>query len=112
MALNEVFRDGNKLSLPVPDGTASGAPVKIGSLVGVCETAEGQGGNPEGFASVWLVGVHNLSVTGAVTNVGDPVYITSGNALNVTASGNTLFGYALATKGAAAGVIRVLIARV
>jgi predicted RecA/RadA family phage recombinase len=111
MALNEVFRDGNKLSLPVPNDTLSGAPVKIGSLVGVCETREGQGGNPEGYASVWLVGVHDLSVTGAITNVGDPVYITTGNALNVTNT-NTLFGYALETKGAAAGVIRVLIARV
>jgi predicted RecA/RadA family phage recombinase len=113
MARNEVFRDADHLSLPVPDGTKAGSPVLIGgTLVGVTETDEGTGGNADNFATVWRKGAHKLSVTGAVTAVGDPVYITSGNALNRTASGNTLFGYALELKGAPAGVIRVAIARV
>lgn len=112
MSTNEKFRDGDSLSLPVPTDTVSGAPVKVGSLMGVTETAEGEGGNADGSASVRLKGVFNLSVTGAVSNVGDPVYITSGNALNTTASGNTLYGYALATKGASAGVIPVRISQV
>lgn len=112
MATNTVFEDGDYLSLPVPTDTASGAPVKVGSLVGVTQTAEGEGvGNADGFASVMLKGVHDITVTGAVTNVGDPVYITSGNAVNVTNT-NTLFGYALETKGATAGVIRVKLAKV
>ena len=35
MALNEVFRDADHLSLPVPVGTLSGAPVRVGGLNGV-----------------------------------------------------------------------------
>lgn len=112
MATNETYRDGDKLSLPVADNTVSGAPVKVGSLLGVTQTKEGEGGNPDGTATVWLKGVFNLTVTGAVSNVGDPVYITSAGALNVTATDNTLFGYALATKGATAGVIPVRISQV
>jgi predicted RecA/RadA family phage recombinase len=113
MATNEVFRDADHLSLPVPADTPSGAPVLVGgTLVGVTQTAEGEGGNADGFATVWRKGAHDLSVTGAVTNIGDPVYITGANALNRTASGNTLFGYALEIKGAAAGVIPVALARV
>lgn len=108
---NLVFNEGDKLSLPVPADTASGAPVKVGSIIGVTATAEGEGGNPDGHASVWTRGVYALEVTGAIANVGDPVYITSANALNVTNT-NTLFGYALETKGAAAGTIRVKLAQV
>lgn len=111
MATNEVFRDADHLSLPVTADTPSGSPVVVGSLVGVTQTAEGEGGNAEGFATVWRKGAHDFTVTG-VTTVGAPVYITAAYALNVTASGNTLFGYALEAKGAAAGVIPVAIARV
>jgi predicted RecA/RadA family phage recombinase len=108
MATNVKFAEGNNLSLPVPDGTLSGAPVRVGSLNGVAMTKEGEGGNADNYASVQLEGVFNLTVTGAVSNVGDPVYIAAG-ALNVTNT-NPLFGHALATKGAAAGVIPVRIA--
>lgn len=105
MATNVHYAKGDNLSLPVPAGTASGAPVRVGSLNGVAMTKEGEGGNPSGSASVQLVGVFDVTVTGAVSNVGDPVYIAAG-ALNVTNT-NPLFGHALATKGAAAGVIPV-----
>ena len=105
MATNVKYAEGDNLSLPVPDGTASGAPVRVGSLNGVAMTKEGEGGNPDNYASVQLKGVFMLTVTGAVTNVGDPVYIAAG-ALNVTNT-NPLFGHALATKAAAAGVIPV-----
>lgn len=111
MALNEIYGDGDDLVLPVPNGTASGAPVIVVSLVGVTQTAEGEGGNAEGFATVKLNGVHDLTVTG-VTAVGTPIYITSGLALNVTAASNRLFGHAMEIKGASAGVIRVRVAGV
>jgi predicted RecA/RadA family phage recombinase len=109
---NAVFNEATKLSLPVPNNTVSGAPVKVGSLIGVTATAEGEGGNAEGYASVWRQGAYDLSVTGAIASVGLPVYITSSNTLTATAGSDTLFGYALETKGAAAGVIRVALAQV
>lgn len=117
MSTNERFRDGDKLSLPVPTGTSSGASVKVGSIMGVTQTnrataSEFGGGNPVGNATVWTKGVFDLNVVGAVANVGDPVYIVSAdNTLTTTASGNTLFGYALATQ-AATGVVPVKITQV
>jgi predicted RecA/RadA family phage recombinase len=117
MAVNERFRDADKLSLPVPAGTGSGSPVKVGSVMGVTQTnrataTEFGGGNAVGSATVWLKGIFDLTVTGAVTNIGDPVYIDASNALSVTAAGNTLYGYAMATKTAPASVIPVRITQV
>lgn len=122
MARNEIFRDADHLSLPVPSGTVSGDPVKVGSLVGVAQTDRATatnpgGGNAEGNATVWRKGAHSLTVDGAITAVGQAVYFvgdgTSRSAqLSATASGNTLFGYALETKAATAAPIRVAIARV
>ncbi len=112
MAKNEVFRDADHLSLPVPAGTPANAAVIIGILVGVTETAEGAGGNPPGRASVFLKGGHRLAVDGAVT-IGAAVYIPpGGGALTATATGNILFGAALDAKGAGVGVINVRVARV
>ena len=122
MARNEIFRDADHLSLPVPSGTVSGDPVKVGGLMGVAQTDRATasnfgGGNPEGNATVWLKGAHVLTVDGAITDVGQPVYFvgdgTSRSAqLSATATDNTLFGHALETKAATAGPIRVRIARV
>lgn len=106
MATNEVYREGDNLSLPVAEGVLSGAPVQVGSLMGVALTDR----DADGYATVRLKGVFDLEVTGAVVAVGDPVYIAAG-ALNVTNT-NPLFGHALATKGAAAGVVAVRIAQV
>ncbi|MEN0072358.1 MAG: DUF2190 family protein [Propionicimonas sp.] len=107
MSTNEKFTDGDVLSLPVPDGTLAGAPVKIGILNGVTLTKEGEGGNADNFASVKLGGVHDFTVSFAISAVGDPVYITSGNALTATSSGNQLYGAALNTKGATSGTLSV-----
>lgn len=107
MAKNEVYKYGDWLSLPVPAGTLSGDPRLVGHLAGVAQTAVAEGGNPAGHASMALTGVFDLSVTGAVASVGLPIYITSAHALTTTATGNHLFGHALATKAAAAGVIPV-----
>lgn len=120
MATNEVFDEGDVLSLPVPAGTKSGDPVKVGSLIGVAQTDRADsangvfgGGNADGNASVDTDGVHRLNVTEAVANIGDPVYFVTGQTGLVSASaGNTLFGYALALKGAGAGVIPVKLTQV
>lgn len=115
MATNEVFRDADHLSLPVLAGKKSGDPVRVGGLNGVCETdrsttAVPAGGNPDGFASVWLKGAHKFTTAFAVSNVGDPVYILAdGSGLTGTSTSNSLYGHALTTKGAASGPVTVRI---
>ena len=112
MALNEIFRDADHLSLPVPSGRKSGDPVRVGGLNGVCETARGEGGNDAGNATVWLKGGHTFDVAFAIATVGLPVYITPGNDLAATdnSGANFLFGHALTTKAAASGPLTVRIA--
>lgn len=101
MAKNEHLRHANHVSLPVPEGTVSGDPVRVGVLNGVAQTNRATaddwaGGNKDGEASVWLDGSHHLEVTGAVSEVGQAVYIADG-ALT-SAEGGDLFGAALATQ--------------
>lgn len=104
MAKNEQFRHADHLSLPVPSGTVSGDPVRVGILNGVAQTnrsttANPSGGNPDGHASVWLDGSHHFPVTGAVENVGDPIYIFADGTLQAAAvAGEPVFGAALATQ--------------
>lgn len=102
MAFNEVFKVGNNISLPVPAGTASGDPVRVGGLNGVAQTDVAVAGdlaglNRDGYASIKLDGAHQLQVTGTVAP-GAPVYIDSDLALSNVALGNSLFGHALTTK--------------
>src|SRR5690625_2110515 len=107
MATNESFRNSDSLTLPGPAGTKSGAPGTDGSRVGIALTSEG-GGTP----TVRLKGGFDLEGTAAASNAGDAGHGGSAGALSVTSEGNTLFGYALATKTAAAAVIPVRIAQV
>jgi predicted RecA/RadA family phage recombinase len=109
---NEVYREGDAVSCPVPANTASGAPVLIGSLPGVTACAEGTGGNPAGFASVWFEGAYRFTVTGAVAGYGLPIYIAGDGTLTTTVGTNTVFGYSLGTKGSGAGPLVVKIAEV
>jgi hypothetical protein len=115
MARNEVFRDADHLSLPVPADTAAGVAVLVGGadgLKGVTETPEGQGGNADGFATVWLKSSAVLPVTGAVTAIGQPIYIPpTGGALTTTATNNVKWGNALALKGAGTAPLHVRVAR-
>lgn len=113
---NEVFYPNDpadKLSLPVPEGTKSGDPVVVGSIIGIAATDRGAGGNPAGNASVWTEGVYRLTASTAVAAVGTALY-KPGNSLKLTTTGtdNALFGYALETKGAGDGDIRVKLAKV
>lgn len=125
MSTNEQFRKGDMVSLPVPSGTLAGAPLRIGGLNAVAQTdraavtvsptnSDGTkntsynygGGNPDGNASVWLVGVHRLAIgTTTAMAVGDPVYITSGNALTPVSTSNSLYGHILEAKGTTAGEV-------
>jgi predicted RecA/RadA family phage recombinase len=122
MARNEVYKDANYLSLPVPVGTLSGAPVRVGGLNGVAQVdeptaninaqltpayGEAPSSNRPGYTSVALVGAFRIPVaTTTALAVGDPVYIvTSGNTLTTTSNtgANPVFGYALSAKGTTAG---------
>lgn len=116
---NERLHDGVKITLAVPNNTLSGAPVKSGPFIGVCATAEGEGGNIEGRATVWRTGEFDLAITDAVAAEGTAIYITAGNVLTTTSTSNTLFGYthhdaegAGGTKGAGAGTVHIILAKV
>lgn len=114
MATNMLRGPYRTASLPVTADTLSGSPVVVGSFVGVALTKEGEGNNPDGYATVALDGrvEHAVTTTTAVA-VGAPVYITSAYALTPSASGNTLFGHAITAKGTTAGeVIQIEIAQV
>jgi hypothetical protein len=80
-------------------GSAAGQPVRNGGLNGanLWGTHKGVGvPTTGGYGMIALDGVIVVPVVVATTALveNDPIYITSGNVLNNTASGNTLFGYA------------------
>ena len=118
MARNEVYKDADYLSLPVPTGRLSGSAVRVGGLNGVLQTNEASVDNPDGdynkapssnepgYASVALKGAFRIPVgTTTALAVGDPVYIVTASG-NLTTTDNTganpLFGHALSAKGTAA----------
>jgi len=123
MAKNSRFAYTRTRSLPVASGVRSGAPVLVGSLVGVAltdrqgDTGAKDSGNKTGNATVALDGGWDLEVAGAIASAGVPVYITSAGALTATATSNTLFGYSIpgitdGSKASGSGVITVEIAQV
>lgn len=106
MAINEVYRYADSLSLPVTADTAAGSPVLVGKLVGVALTDADASDN----ATVRLKGAFDVEVTGAVTAVGQLIYISTAYALTTTV-GDAIFGHALAVKAAGAANIPVRIAQ-
>lgn len=116
MALNEIFRDADHLSLPVKAGTKSGDPVRVGGLNGVAQTdrmeedGDPSSGNEVGNATVWLKGGHEFTVDFAVTDIGSLVYITTAGKLTATEATNDVFGHALSLKSAPSGPLVVRIA--
>lgn len=116
MARNEVYKDSDYISLPVPTGRLSGQPVRVGGLNAVLHTNEGSvdkpagayneapSSNKAGFASVALKGAWRIPVSTTTTlAIGDPVYIiVATGVLTPVSSGNQLFGHALSAKGATA----------
>lgn len=130
MATNAVFKTGQHISAPVPTGTTAGSPLRLGNINAIAIGDEGSVtatkqlgggisvtepsaavGNTNGYASVSLDGAWNVPVasTGAVS-FGDLIYITSANALNTTATGNKIWGYALQARSGTSGNLIVKIA--
>ena len=97
MALNEIFKLGANVSLPVPAGTQSGDPVRVGIINGVAQVNVGDGQNIAGYASVKSYGAFLVPVAGAVA-VGDPIYIADGE-LSTDDAGE-LWGVALQAQAA------------
>lgn len=123
MAKNEVYRLGQYVPLPVPVADAGdklggeGRPLRIGSLnvVQVSPRTNGDdedyvAGNYPGYASTDSGGAHKLPVTvsGGALVAGQPIYITSANALVTVATGNQLFGVSL-EEGHPNGVQQVVV---
>lgn len=115
MSRNERYSPTRRRSLPVPQDTLAGAPVRVGTfsgtndlqLNGVTETREGEGGNVDGNATVALDGCFDLPITTTTAiAIGGPVYITAANALTPVATGNALFGHVVdRAKGTTAGEV-------
>lgn len=118
MATNNVHPEGDKWSLPVPADTPSGTFVLVGDqgLFGVTVTAEGEGGNAAGYASVWAKGIWDLPVsTTTALDIGDKVYATPAGVLTTTSNtnANAHVGWAYGPKSTTANeVIPVKLAKV
>lgn len=111
MADNEIYSTLHSVSVPVPADTPAGVPVRIGSLNGFTEGAEGGlVGTVEGYATVNFDGAFKVDVAGALTK-GQAVYITSANALTATATGNFPFGVSLSDKGTGTGPAVIAVAK-
>lgn len=107
MALNEIYKDGNELVLPVASTVNSGDLVQVGALVGVAQNDAVQGEDGNWYATLKLNGVFKFTTSVAVS-VGAAVYVTSAGVINVTASGNKLIGHAVKAKaGTSAGDVYV-----
>jgi len=123
MARNEVFKEGTYISLPVPEGTESGDPVRVGSIVGVAQTTRStasqdtpdapdftyQGFNDEGYASVALNGAWAFTITGGdALAIGAQVYIgTEAPLVGTLPTGGKLFGHKLGMTKDGRTIVRV-----
>ena len=114
MSTNKIYNDGDPLPAPVPAGTKSGDPVRIGGLNGVAivdraaastgpVNADGSlntaynrgGGNADGNASVQFDGVHKVSVTSAAApTYGQAIHLAAAG-LTTTAGSDPLWGYSV-----------------
>jgi len=97
MALNEIYKDGNELVLPVASTVKSGNLVQVGQIIGVAQNdaVTGQDGNT--YATVKMNGVFELTTSVAVT-VGAAMYVTSAGVINVTSTSNKFIGHAVTAK--------------
>lgn len=107
MALNEIYKDGNELVLPVASTVKSGDLVQVGALVGLAQRDAAVGEDGNYYTTLKFNGVAKLTTSVAVS-VGAAVYLTSAGVVNVTASGNKFIGHAVTAKaGTSAGDIYV-----
>ena len=114
MSTNKIYNDGDPLPAPVPAGTKSGDPVRIGGLNGVAivdraaastgpVNADGSlnaaynhgGGNADGNTSVDYSGAFELSVTSAAApTYGQAIHLAAAG-LTTTAGSDPLWGHSV-----------------
>ena len=114
MSINNVYKPGDQLPAPVPAGTKSGDPVRIGGLNAIAVTdravastgpvnADGSlnaaynrgGGNANGNASVQFDDAHKVVVTSAAApTYGQAIHLASAG-LTTTAGSDPLWGYSV-----------------
>lgn len=103
MAKNQRYSHFDHIKLPVPEGTVSGDPVRVGAIAGVAKVDR----RADGTATVWLDGSYTIDVAGALTE-GQIVYITpEGTLTAATEAGNFPYGVAATPKTAPAATAEV-----
>ncbi len=111
---------GHKINAAATDPAtpASGDPVIVGTIPGVAETAEAEGGNSAGETTIATEGVFNLSVKGvdgggnSVVAVGDKIFYVIADTPKLSKKNTgVLFGKALGavTSGATATIPVMLV---
>lgn len=102
--MNTLFNKGNSIEITAAGAIASGAPVLVGSLVGIAANSYEVGD----IAVIWLRGTHTVPKAAEAWTAGAKLYWdnTAGK-FTTTATSNTLAGYAYAPAliGDATGLI-------
>jgi predicted RecA/RadA family phage recombinase len=93
MAQNYISR-GEVITLTAGASYTSGTPYRISSFNGVALISVDSGEQ----LAFQLEGIFELTL--ASVTVGAPIYITSGNALSLSSSGNSLYGRAVTASDA------------
>jgi len=102
MAKNQRYTNALHIEVTAPYARTAGQPVRVGQICGVAINDAANGAR----TTVWLDGSWEIDVAGALTE-GQAVYITSAGALTATATGNFVWGVALAPKAAGTGPAEV-----
>lgn len=103
MAMNQRYTNALHIAVTAPRDIKSGDPVQVGQISGVAQNDAKTGEK----VTIWLDGSWDIEVTGALATEGLPVYITSAGKLTATATGNTPWGIALASKTSGAAPVEV-----
>lgn len=100
---NQRYNHNSYIALPVPAGTVSDDPVRVGAYAGVAQINRDEFGE----ATVWLVGSYDFQVTGSV-DVGAYIYLTDDKELTTDSEGTQVWGIANTAKSSETpGVVEV-----
>lgn len=104
MAKNQRYTNALHIAVTAPRDIKSGDPVQVGQISGVAQIDAKSGEK----VTIWLDGSWDVPVAGALASEGLPVYINASGTLTATATGNTPWGVALATKTTGTAPVEVV----